>query len=72
MNKEEIKSIILKEIKDADLKFEGDSCNFNLTVTSSIFKDLPIIDQHKLVLNLLRKNFASGSLHALSLNTKIK
>ena len=72
MNKEEIKSIILKEIKDADLKFEGDSCNFNLTVTSSLFKDLSIIDQHKLVLNLLRKNFASGSLHALSLNTKIK
>ena len=47
MNKEEIKSIILKEIKDADLKFGGDSCNFNLTVTSSMFQDLRLIDEHK-------------------------
>jgi len=31
-----------------------------------------IIQQHRKVLNLLKDNFESGELHALSLETKIK
>ena len=71
MDREAIQKIILEGIPDANCSFDGDSCNFKLVVTSSSFKDISIIEQHKKVLNLLKDNFQSGSLHALSLDTKV-
>ena len=50
--------------------FDGDTCNLKLVVISEAFKDLSLIEQHRLVLNSLKDKFESGSLHALSLETK--
>ena len=70
MDKSLIEAIILKQIPDAKCYFDGDTCNLKLVVVSEVFKDLSIIEQHKLVLNSLKDKFESGSLHALSLETK--
>ena len=65
-----IKKIIKENIPDALCDFEGDSCNLKLTITSPSFKKLKLLDQHKKVLELLKPQFQSGELHALSIETK--
>ena len=70
MDKNLIEDIIRKQIPGAKCYFDGDTCNLKLVVISEAFKDLSLIEQHKLVLNSLKDKFESGSLHALSLETK--
>ena len=69
--KDTIQKIITANIPDANCDFDGDSCNLRLTVSSSIFSEMSLIDQHKKVMKLLEDKFESGELHALSLETKI-
>ena len=66
-----IKKIILENIPDAICLFEGDSCNLRLIVISSVFTEMPLINQHKKIMKLLEGKFQSGELHALSLETRI-
>lgn len=70
MDKKLIKKIILDKIPDAECLFEGDSCNFKLLVISKSFKEISLINQHKMVLSPLKKKFESGELHALSIETR--
>ena len=70
MDKNLIEDIILEQIPEAKCYFDGDTCNLKLVVISEVFRDLSLIEQHKLVLNSLKDKFESGSLHALSLETK--
>ena len=69
--KDIIEEIITTNIPDANCDFDGDSCNLRLTVSSSIFSEMSLIEQHKKVIKLLEDKFESGELHALSLETKI-
>jgi len=69
--KDIIEEIITTNISDANCDFEGDSCNLRLIVSSSIFSEMTLIEQHKKVMKLLEDKFESGELHALSLETKI-
>ena len=71
MDKELIKNLISSEIADAECVFEGDSCNFKLLVISKSFVDISLIEQHKMVLLPLKKQFQSGELHALSIETRV-
>ena len=71
MDKKLIKNIILDEIPDAECLFEGNSCNFKLLVISKSFKEISLINQHKMVLSPLKKKFESGELHALSIETRV-
>ena len=70
MDKELIKEIISSEIPNSKCFFEGDSCNLKLTVISSSFNGISLIEQHKMVLSPLKEHFESGTLHALSIETK--
>ena len=72
MDKSILKKIIIEEIQDAEVAFVGDDCNLKLSVTSNRFEGVSIIQQHRMVLNLLKNNFESGELHALSLETHPK
>ena len=65
-----IKKIIEDNITGAICLFEGDSCNLRLIVISSVFTEMPLIDQHKKIMKLLEGKFLSGDLHALSLETR--
>jgi len=69
MDKNILKKIIIDEIQDADVNFVGDECNLKLSVTSNQFSGLSVIQQHRMILSLLKDNFESGELHALSLVT---
>ena len=69
--KEVIEKIICENIPDARCIFDGDSCNFRLVVVSSIFAEMSLVEQHKKVMKLLERQFKSGELHALSLETRI-
>ncbi len=69
--KETIEKILIENIPDAVCNFDGDQCNLRLTVSSTIFKDMSLINQHKKIMKLLENKFESGELHALSLETKI-
>tara|TARA_B100001750_G_C15312048_1_gene497792 strand:+ start:410 stop:640 length:231 start_codon:yes stop_codon:yes gene_type:complete len=70
----EIKELIVSSIPDADVQLQdlaGDNNHFSATITSSKFKGLSKIEQHKLVYKSLRGKMGN-ELHALSLNTKEK
>ena len=67
---EDIKKIIENNIPDSICVFDGDSCNLKLTVTSKLFEDMSLRDQHKIIMKLLENHFQSGELHALSLETR--
>ncbi len=70
----EIKELIVSSIPDADVELKdlaGDSNHFAATITSSKFKGLSKIEQHKLVYKSL-KGKMGNELHALALNTKEK
>ena len=69
--KEIIEDIIKDNIPDASCDFDGDACNLRLVVSSSIFSEMTLIEQHKSIMRLLEEKFESGELHALSLETKI-
>ena len=71
MDKELIENLITNEIADAECVFEGDSCSFKLLVISKSFREIPLIEQHKMVLLPLKKQFESGELHALSIETRV-
>jgi len=72
MDKDILEKIITDKIQDADIVFVGDDCNLKLSVTSNQFSGVSIIQQHRMILNLLKDNFESGELHALSLETLSK
>ena len=70
MNKANIKETIQAAFPDARLEFVGDDCKLELLVISDNFKDISIIQRHRMVLDLFSESFKSGELHALSLKTK--
>jgi acid stress-induced BolA-like protein IbaG/YrbA len=71
VDKELIENLITSEIADAECVFEGDSCSFKLLVISKSFREISLIEQHKMVLLPLKKQFESGELHALSIETRV-
>ena len=71
MDKDLIKNIISNEIPNAECIFKGDSCSLKLLVISKSFKEISLINQHKMVLSPLKKKFESGELHALSIETRV-
>ena len=71
MDKHLIKKIISETIPNSKCFFEGDSCNLRLKVVSRSFDGISLIQQHKMVLSPLKEHFESGTLHALSIETKV-
>ena len=74
MKVDEIKSLILKSIPDAEIEIKdlaGDDNHYAATVKSKIFDGKTKVQQHKLVYDALEGRMG-GILHALSLKTTIK
>ena len=69
---EEIKSLIIKAIPDAEIIIKdlaGDENHYSATIKSKIFNGKSKIEQHKIVYKSLN-NKMGNELHALSINTK--
>jgi stress-induced morphogen len=48
----------------------GGGDHFQVTVTSSRFQGLPLVEQHKLVYDALAAPLSDGSIHELRIKTK--
>ena len=70
MNTEEIKSLILQHMPDAEVTVSGDEGKFTAEVTSEVFAGQPPIKRHKMVYACVNEQIASGALHALTIVAK--
>ena len=69
---EEIKSLIIKSIPDAEITIQdlaGDENHYSATIKSKIFAGKSKIEQHKLVYKALNGKMGN-ELHALAIKTK--
>jgi acid stress-induced BolA-like protein IbaG/YrbA len=55
---------------EAEISFSGEDCNSKVLIVSKQFEGLNSLQRHKLVLSVLKEQFQTGELHALSLSTK--
>jgi acid stress-induced BolA-like protein IbaG/YrbA len=70
MNATDVKNIIEAGLPDAVVEVLGDDGqHFEAKVESTAFAGKSLVQQHKMVNELLADKFTSGELHALSLKT---
>lgn len=70
MDKNEIKRLIEKGLKNSTAVIEGDDGrHFTATVTSSEFTGKNRVQKQQLVYAVLRDKIADGSIHAISIKT---
>lgn len=74
MEAEAIRALLVQAFPDADeLSVEdrtGTGDHFQVTVASSAFDGLPLIDQHRRVNEVLVDHIRDGSIHELRIKTK--
>ena len=71
MIENKIKKILKEKIKDSKVFIQDMTRNdnhFNVIIISSIFEGLSLIEQHKLIYNVLN-NMVTKDIHALQLKT---
>ena len=66
----DITNFLKSKFPEAEISFDGEDCNSKVLIVSKQFEGLTSLQRHKLVLNVLKEQFQTGELHALSLNTK--
>ena len=66
----DITNFLKSKFPEAEISFDGEDCNSKVLIVSKQFEGLTTLQRHKLVLGVLREQFQTGELHALSLNTK--
>ena len=64
---EVIKDLIEKEMRDSEVKVDGDGSKFTVTIISDIFENKSIIDRHKMVYSIVDKYIKTGEIHALTI-----
>ena len=66
----DITNFLKSKFPEAEISFDGEDCNSKVLIVSKQFDGLTSLQRHKLVLGVLKEQFQTGELHALSLNTK--
>ena len=66
----DITNFLKSKFPEAEISFDGEDCNSKVLIVSNQFEGLSSLQRHKLVLDVLKEQFQTGELHALSLNTK--
>ncbi|MDC0079412.1 BolA family transcriptional regulator [Pseudomonadota bacterium] len=66
----DITNFLQSKFPEAEISFDGEDCNSKVLIVSKQFEGLTSLQRHKLVLGVLKEQFQTGELHALSLNTK--
>lgn len=70
-----LEKIMLENFPDAVFEILdtiGDNNHYELIISSSKFKGMNIVAQHRLVYDVLNSYLKSGELHAISLKTKAR
>tara|TARA_B000000477_G_C5946213_1_gene165842 strand:+ start:287 stop:511 length:225 start_codon:yes stop_codon:yes gene_type:complete len=66
----DLTQFLRSKFPEAEISFDGEDCNSKVLIVSKKFEGLSALQRHKLVLSVLKEQFKTGELHALSLNTK--
>ncbi len=66
----DLAQFLRKKFPEAEISFDGEDCNSKVLIVSNEFEGLNTLQRHKLVLNVLKEQFQTGKLHALSIITK--
>ena len=66
----DITNFLKSKFPEAEISFDVEDCNSKVLIVSKQFEGLTSLQRHKLVLGVLKEQFQTGELHALSLNTK--
>lgn len=69
---EKAEQLVKKALPDAQVEFidfKNDGRHFLLNVTSSTFKGMPLVEQHRIVMTALKDMIGSGELHAIKIKT---
>ena len=66
----DITNFLQSKFPEAEITFSGGDCNSEVLIVSKQFEGLNSLQRHKIVLRVLKEQFQSGELHALSLSTK--
>ena len=66
----DLTQFLRSKFPEAEISFDGEDCNSKVLIVSKKFEGLSTLQRHKLVLSVLKEQFKTGELHALSLNTK--
>ena len=66
----DITQFLKSKFPEAEISFDGEDCNSKVLIVSNEFEGLNTLQRHKLVLSVLKEQFQTGELHALSLSTK--
>ena len=65
---------LIKRIKslypDAEIAVAGESCSFEVNVTTPAFADMKSLQRQRSILTLFNDEIASGELHALTVRAK--
>ena len=66
----DITNFLKSKFPEAEISFDGEDCNSKVLIVCTEFEGLNTLQRHKLVLSVLKEQFQTGELHALSLITK--
>lgn len=70
MTLEQIQAKLEAGIENSIVTIEGDGCNCSTFIVSSVFEGLSLLARQKMVLAVVREDFDSGNLHALSIKAR--
>ncbi|MDP6163136.1 MAG: BolA/IbaG family iron-sulfur metabolism protein [Candidatus Thioglobus sp.] len=69
MTLEEVQAKLETGLEGSKVSMEGDGCNCSAVIVSPIFEGMSLLQRQRLVLGLVKEEFKSGELHALTVKT---
>ncbi len=69
MTPDEIKSLLLESLENAEVMVEGDGSHFQVTAISNQFEGLRPVQRQQVIYGLLGEHITSGTLHAVGIKT---
>jgi acid stress-induced BolA-like protein IbaG/YrbA len=70
MNEQDMIERIKGIYPDANVNIAGESCSFEINVTTPAFAGLKRLERQRSILSLFHQEITSGKLHALTVHTK--
>lgn len=70
MNEQELINRIKNLYPDAQISVSGESCSFEVNVTTPAFEEMKSLQRQRSILTLFNEEIASGELHALTVRAK--
>jgi len=69
VNASEVKALLESSIPHCEVLAQGEGCNFQITVVSTVFEGLSTVKRQQLVYSHLQDAISSGVIHAVTMKT---